>query len=70
MKDSLLQIPPSMQQEKNRVSTLREQDEAIRALESLGYKAQEAMKAIKKVDDGHKKTCEQLIRHALQILSK
>ncbi len=43
------------------------QEEAIKALESLGYKPQEASKAIHKIDDGQK-TCEQLIRQALQIL--
>ena len=69
MKDSLLLIPLSMQQERHVGNNLREQDEAINALESLGYKAQEAIKAIKKIDDGTK-TCEQLIRQALQILAK
>ena len=43
-------------------------DEAISALESLGYKHQEAHKVVSKIDDGNK-TCEQLIREALQILS-
>jgi Holliday junction DNA helicase RuvA len=37
-------------------------------LEALGYKPQEALKAINKIDDG-KKSCEQLIREALQILA-
>lgn len=46
----------------------REQDEAISALEALGYKQQEAAKVINKIDDGNK-TCEQLIRQALQILA-
>ncbi len=44
------------------------QNEAISALEALGYKPQEAFKAVKKVDDGIK-SCEQMIRDALQILS-
>jgi Holliday junction DNA helicase RuvA len=44
------------------------QDEAIRALEALGYKYQEASKAVKKIDDGSKR-CEELIRQALQVLS-
>lgn len=48
---------------------VREQDEAISALEALGYKYSEASKAVKKVDDGSK-NCEQLIRQALQMLSQ
>jgi Holliday junction DNA helicase RuvA len=44
------------------------QDEAISALEALGYKHQEALKVVNKIDDGVK-SCEQLIREALQILS-
>lgn len=43
-------------------------DEAVSALESLGYKPQEAHKVVKKIDDGTK-SCEQLIREALQILA-
>jgi Holliday junction DNA helicase RuvA len=46
----------------------RSQDEAISALESLGYKPQEAVKVVNKIDDGIK-SCEQLIREALQVLS-
>lgn len=45
-----------------------DQDEAVSALESLGYKLQEAQKAVKKIDDGQK-SCEQLIRDALQVLA-
>lgn len=44
------------------------QSEAVSALEALGYKHQEAIKAVKKIDDGSKR-CEQLIREALQILA-
>lgn len=51
------------------VHTVKAQDEAIRALESLGYKAQEAAKVIKQVDDGQM-SCEQLIRKGLQSLSR
>lgn len=47
---------------------MRSQDEAISALESLGYKPQEAEKVVNKIDDGIK-NCEQLIREALRILS-
>lgn len=43
-------------------------NEAIKALEALGYKSQEANKIIQKLDDGIK-TCEQLIREALQHLA-
>lgn len=50
------------------VSVLRNQDEAVSALEALGYKNQEALKAVNKVDDGAK-SCELLIREALQILA-
>lgn len=49
-------------------SAIHEQNEAISALESLGYKQQDAIKVIKKIDDGSK-SCEQLIRQALQVLS-
>lgn len=70
MKDTLQQLSRSTSQQQNHhPSMLREQDEAIKALESLGYKQQEAVKAINKIDDGTK-TCEQLIRQALQILAK
>lgn len=47
---------------------MRSQDEAISALEALGYKPQEAVKVVNKIDDGVK-SCEQLIREALQILA-
>jgi len=69
MKDSLLLIPKMSNNQDIKVSFIREQDEAIKALESLGYKSQEAIRAINKIDDGNK-TCEQLIRQALQILAK
>ncbi|WP_133128180.1 Holliday junction branch migration protein RuvA [Legionella nagasakiensis] len=44
------------------------QEEAIKALEALGYKSQEAAKAVKRIDDGEQ-SCEQLIRQALQLLA-
>lgn len=50
------------------LNLIRGQDEAISALEALGYKPQEAFKAVNKINDGAK-TCEQLIREALQVLS-
>ncbi len=46
----------------------RVKDEAVNALEALGYKTQEAVKIIDKINDGNK-SCEQLIRQALQLLS-
>jgi Holliday junction DNA helicase RuvA len=48
--------------------TMRSQDEAVSALEALGYKPQDALKVVNKIDDGVK-SCEQLIREALQILA-
>lgn len=45
----------------------KEQEEAVTALEALGYKPQEALKTVKSVDDGIK-NCEQLIRQSLQLL--
>lgn len=48
----------------------QEQNEAIRALESLGYRSQEAAKVVKKVDDENNKSCEQIIRQALKMLSQ
>ena len=69
MRDSIKQFgevqSDSMHQLKNKMSS---QDEAISALEALGYKPQEALKVVSKIDDGTK-TCEQLIRESLQILS-
>ena len=50
------------------INMIRGQDEAVSALEALGYKPQEALKAVNKVDNGNK-SCEQLIREALQILA-
>ena len=69
MKDSVQLLPQaSRSDEKLPASIPREQDEAIHALEALGYKPHEAIKVINKIDDGNK-TCEQLIRQALQILA-
>ncbi|ARG97738.1 Holliday junction branch migration protein RuvA [Legionella micdadei] len=70
MKDSIKQFGSSdfNQAVTKSAVNVREQDEAISALESLGYKQQEAVKVISKIDDGNK-TCEQLIRQALQLLA-
>ena len=70
MKDGLQQLPQTGRPlESHLRAAPRQQDEAIKALESLGYKPQEAIKMINKIDDGDK-TCEQLIRQALQLLVK
>ena len=49
-------------------NSFNQANEAISALEALGYKRQEASKVISKLDDGEQ-SCEQLIRKALQLLS-
>lgn len=65
MRDSLQQLSLNLHVE----SPLSQHNEqAIQALEALGYRPQEARKVIRDIDDG-KKTCEQLIRQALQVLS-
>lgn len=70
MKDSMKQFLSTMSEPSSKQAfPIREQDEAISALEALGYKPQEAIKVISKIDDGTK-SCEQLIRQALQLLSK
>lgn len=66
MKDRLQQW--SVGQAPAQVINASEQDEAVKALEALGYRHSEASKIIKKVDDG-KMSCEQLIRAGLKQLS-
>ncbi len=69
MRDSIKQfgaVSPDLTNKQ--LNMMRSQDEAISALEALGYKPQEALKVVNKVDDGIK-TCEQLIRESLQILA-
>lgn len=68
MKDSLPHWSASTTPGLANASSVVEQDEAISALEALGYKYQEAAKVVKKIDDGSKR-CEELIRQALQVLS-
>ncbi|ASQ45658.1 Holliday junction branch migration protein RuvA [Legionella clemsonensis] len=71
MRDSIKQLSPQMMISPPGVQKpplKQEQSEAISALEALGYKQQEAVKVIKKIDDGNK-SCEQLIRQALQLLA-
>ena len=69
MKDSVQRLDASINPtQAQQPQGLQEKDEAIRALESLGYKQQDIVKVVNKIDDGSK-TCEQLIRQALQLLS-
>lgn len=68
MRDSLKHLSGTQEININLPVSMRSQYEAISALEALGYKQQEAHKVVNKIDDGVK-TCEQLIREALQILA-
>lgn len=70
MRDSMKQLSVSVSASLNDKSILMMsgQDEAVSALEALGYKPHEALKAINKVND-NSKNCEQLIRDALQVLA-
>lgn len=70
MRDSIKQFGEPVAESLHKQSPLirNSQDEAISALEALGYKPQEALKVVNKIDDGIK-SCEQLIREALQHLS-
>lgn len=72
MKDSLKQLLHSdemLREPSENTLALYQQDEAVSALEALGYKSQEAIKVIRQIDDGQKNV-EQLIRQALQLLSR
>lgn len=69
MRDSMKQFSVSTADSQGKlVPVINGQDEAISALEALGYKPQEALKAVNKVND-NSKNCEQLIRDALQVLA-
>ncbi|MDP3704711.1 MAG: Holliday junction branch migration protein RuvA [Legionellaceae bacterium] len=68
MKDSIQQLSHTTSTHANTIGLFNQQDEAICALEALGYKRQEATKVISKIDDGQQ-SCEQLIRQALQSLA-
>lgn len=68
MKDSIQQLSGVMSPVHSFVANASQADEAISALEALGYKRQEAVKVINKMDDGHI-SCEQLIRQGLQVLA-
>ena len=69
MRDSLkLLFNPDSPRNEKITKPMNEVDEAISALEALGYKLHDAKKVVQHLDDGSK-NCEQLIRQALQILS-
>lgn len=67
MKDTLDNFPmPEQLADSMLISSI---DEAVAALEALGYKQHEAKKAVKHCDEGLQKSAETLIRLALQKLS-
>lgn len=68
MKDSMQHFTLGLRAHTQVAPSMSQQEEAISALESLGYKPQEAATLIRKMDDGQK-TSEQLIRMALQSLA-
>jgi holliday junction DNA helicase RuvA len=68
MRDSIKQFGETNGLALSDTVPIRHQDEAISALEALGYKPQEAYKVVNKIDDGIK-TCEQLIRESLQLFA-
>lgn len=68
MKDTIAQLPSTDALAGKEVRVLNHQDEAISALEALGYKRHDALKVVTKLDDGQK-SCEQLIRQGLQVLA-
>lgn len=69
MKDSLKQLEGiEFESQVSTVAMKRDQDEAVFALEALGYKQQEAKRIVSRIDDGTK-SCEQLIREGLQLLA-
>ncbi|WP_454783096.1 Holliday junction branch migration protein RuvA [Legionella sp. WA2022007384] len=69
MRDSMKQFSMSASASLNKsLPIMSGQDEAVCALEALGYRPQEALKAVNKVND-NSKSCEQLIRDALQVLA-
>ncbi|MCW8397726.1 Holliday junction branch migration protein RuvA [Legionella sp. PATHC038] len=69
MRDSIKQFSGSVSNAQSKaIPLMNGPDEAVSALEALGYKPQEALKAVNKINDGSK-SCEQLIRDALQVLA-
>lgn len=70
LKDRLNALPNEFKDEMEAISTqVRPQDDATEALQALGYKRQEALNAVHKVNETGM-TSERLIRDALQILAK
>jgi holliday junction DNA helicase RuvA len=67
MKDSIKKLAYTVVDSGN-INVVNHSDEAICALEALGFKRQEATKVIDKISDGSQ-TSEQLIREALRSLS-
>ncbi len=65
MKDTIQQFSVGASSKPAMAPLMSQQEEAIAALETLGYKSQEASTLIRKIDDGNKSS-EQLIRIALQ----
>jgi Holliday junction DNA helicase RuvA len=68
MRDGVTKLFEPLTSSHKPMEMMHTQDEAVSALEALGYRPQEALKAISKVDEGDK-SCEQLIRDALQFLA-
>lgn len=68
MKDSIKSFSSTMSVTPEIITTNKIADEVISALEALGFRRQEAVKVIDKINDGTK-TSEQLIREALRIMS-
>ncbi|MCW8410331.1 Holliday junction branch migration protein RuvA [Legionella sp. PATHC035] len=69
MRDSIKQFSGTVSNSLSKaIPLMNGPDEAVSALEALGYKPQEALKAVNKINDGSK-SCEQLIREALQVLA-
>ncbi len=68
MKDSMRSFSPSLRADALSPPRMSQHEEAISALEALGYRHQEAATLIRKFDDGQQ-SCEQLIRLALQSLA-
>ena len=69
MKDSVVRLQSNNHNVSPENNVINQANEAICALEALGYKRQEASKVVNNIDDGLQ-SCEQLIRQALRVLSR
>lgn len=69
MKDSIQQFSPVLRSNMSVLPRMSQQEEAISALEALGYKPQEAASLVRKLDDGLQNS-EQLIRMTLKSLGQ